>query len=59
MSALDLERLEEALHRCVIPAIGSPVRIPAKLTDESDDDDRAVSCGAWSLDSNVVGQHGD
>jgi hypothetical protein len=34
------------------------VRIPAKLTDESDDDDRVVNCGAWGLDSNVVGQHG-
>jgi hypothetical protein len=26
----------------------NPLRIPAKLTDESDDVDRAVSCGAWS-----------
>ena len=35
----------------------SEVRIPAKLTDESDDVDRVVSCGAWSSDFSVVGHH--
>ena len=34
------------------------LRIPAKLTNESDDDDRVESRGAWGLDSNVVGHHG-
>src|ERR1700681_2490212 len=29
---------------------GHMVRIPAKLTDESDDVDRVVSCGAWCSD---------
>ena len=33
------------------------LRIPAKLTDESDDVDRVVSCGAWSSDLSVVGHH--
>jgi hypothetical protein len=33
------------------------LRIPAKLTDESDDDDRVESRGAWCSDSSVVGHH--
>ena len=33
------------------------MRIPAKLTNESDDVDRLVSCGAWGLDFSVVGHH--
>jgi hypothetical protein len=33
------------------------VRIPAKLTDKSDDDDRVVSCSAWRSDFSAVGHH--
>jgi hypothetical protein len=33
------------------------MRIPAKLTAESDDVDRVVSCGAWSSDFSAVGHH--
>ena len=33
------------------------VCIPAKLTDESDDVDRVVSCGAWRSDFSAVGHH--
>ena len=34
------------------------LRIPAKLTAESDDDDRVGSRGAWCSDSSLVGHHG-
>ena len=33
------------------------MRIPAKVTDESDDVDRVVSCGAWRSDFSAVGHH--
>jgi hypothetical protein len=33
------------------------VRIPAKLTAESDDDDRVESRGAWCSDFSLVGHH--
>lgn len=33
------------------------LRIPAKLTDESDDVDRVGSCGAWGSDFSAVGHH--
>jgi hypothetical protein len=33
------------------------LRIPAKVTDESDDVDRVVSCGAWRSDFSAVGHH--
>jgi putative ABC transport system substrate-binding protein len=38
-------------------ALAAKVRIPAKLTDESDDVDRVVSCGAWRSDFSAVGHH--
>ena len=37
--------------------VSPKLRIPAKLTDESDDVDRVVSCGAWGSDFSVVGHH--
>ena len=38
------------------PGVGV-MRIPAKLTDESDDVDRVVGCGAWGSDFSAVGHH--
>ena len=52
-----LRHLRRSSTAVLMPRVNVWLRIPAKLTDESDDDDRVESCGAWSLDFSVVGQH--
>ena len=54
LSKFGRKRYRSHDSRGVLPG---KLRIPAKLTDESDDVDRVVSCGAWRSDFSAVGHH--